>query len=80
MTFDIEPLFARYAPAAVERLRYLYPRLAFTLSQDVLTVEGVGPSDDPVRVRRDWSYQLYREKVFHDGLPMREAMYSALFG
>lgn len=57
------------------RLSYLHPQAAFAISEDGIVVEGEGLQDT---VARDVTYQVYREKIYQESLPMRELMYKAL--
>lgn len=80
MVVNFEPLFEPYAEAAISRLRYVHPALHFDLlSPTSVEVTGVQP-DAETTMRREITYQLYREKIYQEGLPMRGTMYSALFG
>lgn len=60
---------------ALVRLSYLHPQAVFTLSKDGIVVEG---EDLSGIVARDVTYQVYREKIYQESLPMRELMYKAL--
>jgi hypothetical protein len=60
---------------ALIRLSYLYPKAVFALGEVGIVVEGEGPLDT---VARDVTYQVYREKIYQESLPMRELMYKAL--
>lgn len=76
LSVEFEALFAAFAPAAVGRLGYLYPKLRFAVRGNTIVVDG---SDiDEARLRRDVLYQLYREKIYQDSLPTRELMHRAL--
>jgi hypothetical protein len=77
LNIAIEDVFLPFATAALERLRYLYPARRFQLLGSEIAVTDV-TDDAEDTVRRDVAYQLYREKIYQEGLPMRQAMYSAL--
>lgn len=64
-----------YMAQALVRLSYLHPQAVFALREDGIVVEGEGLSDTVVR---DVTYQVYREKIYQESLPMRELMYKAL--
>jgi hypothetical protein len=77
MRFLIPSLFQPHAAAALVRLQYLYPAVSFALNDAGFAVE---PVDDVslADLRRDIAYALYREKIFADTLPMREALLRAV--
>ena len=60
---------------ALVRLSYLHPQAVFALSEDGIVVES---EDLSGTVARDVTYQVYREKIYQESLPMRELMYKAL--
>lgn len=64
-----------YMAQALVRLSYLHPQAVFALSEDGIVVEG---EDLSGIVARDVTYQVYREKIYQESLPMRELMYKAL--
>jgi hypothetical protein len=76
MVFEFEALFAPFAEAAVGRLGYIYPHCSFSIVG--LSIVAEGTFVDPQLLRRDVRYQLYREKIYQEGLPARSLMYGAL--
>lgn len=76
MIIHFEALFAPYAEAAVTRLGYTRPAATFTV--DGLSIRVDGDLGDELELRRDVLYQLYREKIYQEGLPARSLMYEAL--
>lgn len=77
MKLDFDPVFIPYAAAAVGRLRYLHPACTFTLEGTSISIGGV--DDDAFgAIQRDSQFQLYREKIYQEGLPMRTLMYQTL--
>lgn len=72
---EIDSAFSIYAEQAIGRLRYLYPDISFSLTDTHIHISGI--CEEP-SVRRDVTYQLYREKIYQEGLPMRELMYKTL--
>jgi hypothetical protein len=78
MIVDIEPVLAPFAQAAVARLSYLYPECSFSIDGVHLVVRS-GSGANETTLRRDVTYQLYREKIYQEGLVMRSAMYETLF-
>lgn len=77
MIIQLEPSFAPYAEAALGRLRYLFGECNFVLSADAITVGGYKPEQGGL-IKREISYQLYREKIYQETLPMRMLMYRTL--
>ncbi len=75
----IDPEFHPCIPAALLRLRYLYPELDFSVSEQGVTVLGTHGSD-PAQLDREVSYQVYRAKIFRQTLPMRQSLYTMLAG
>lgn len=76
LIIEFEALFAPFAPAALGRLGYIYPGNSFALNG--LSIVVGGAITDEQRVLRDVRYQLYREKIYQEGLPARSLMYQAL--
>ncbi|WP_323038898.1 hypothetical protein [Gemmobacter sp.] len=74
---SIDPEFHPFIPAALLRLRYIYPALKFRSTDAGVTVEGASETD-PVRLKREVAYQVYREKIFQDTLPLRQSLYEML--
>lgn len=77
MKINIEASFSPFAAAAVARLRYLHADCTFDIEDNSILVQ---PADttDIARVERDARFQLYREKIYQEGLPMRALMYQTL--
>lgn len=77
MKINIEASFRAFAAAAVARLRYLHADCTFDIVDDAILVRP-GDDTDIARVERDTRFQLYREKIYQEGLPMRTLMYQTL--
>ncbi len=77
MVIDVDEAFARHVRVAVARLQYLYPSLTFAVEGQSIAIDGLAAGAED-NLRRDVAYQLYREKIYQDGLPMRQAMYEAI--
>jgi hypothetical protein len=75
----IDPEFHPCIPAALLRLGYLYPELDFSVSEQGVAVLGASAAD-PAQLEREVSYQVYREKIFRQTLPMRQSLYAMLAG
>lgn len=78
MIVELDELFAPYAVAAVERLRYLFPSCEFRITPTSVEVTGADGELAP-KIQKEASFQLYREKIYQEGRPLRESMYAALF-
>lgn len=77
MNIAFEPLFAPFVSSVIERLRFLHPNYSFAVDGAAITVTG-GSDEDQAGLRKEVAFQLYREKIYQEGLPMRTAMYEAL--
>ena len=79
LDISIDPEFHPFIPAALLRLGYLYPELDFAVSKQGIAVRG--ESDyDLVWLEREVTYQVYREKIFQQTLPMRQSLFTMLAG
>ena len=77
LDISIDSEFHSFIPAALLRLEYIYPELGFEPSELGVTVSGTSRAD-PARLKREVAYQVYREKVFQQTLPMRQNLYEML--
>ena len=79
-TFEIsvEQEFQEYINAALLRLGYIYPHLEFSVSRCTISVKGNLSQVDKNEIKREVLYQIYREKIFNQTLPMRENLYKIL--
>lgn len=73
MMIPVEVPFRPHIASAVTRLRYLFPALRFEVAADGISVTGeVGARSDALA--REIQYALYREKIYAETLPMRQAL------
>ncbi|GGE48064.1 MULTISPECIES: hypothetical protein [Rhodobacterales] len=79
LDISIDPELHPCIPAALLRLGYLYPELDFLVSDKGVAVHGASGSD-LARLKREVTYQVYREKVFRQTLSMRQSLYAMLAG
>lgn len=79
LDISIDPEFAPCIPAALLRLGYIYPELGFSVSDKGISVHGAS-GFDPAQIEREVTYQIYREKIFRQTLPMRQNLYAMLAG
>lgn len=64
-----------YIAAVITRLGYLHPEVVFFEAEGAI-IASCEPSSVPSR--REILHQLYREKIYQDGLAMRELMYRTI--
>lgn len=77
LVVSIDPEFRPFIGAALLRLGYIYPDLEFRVSSEGVQVSGALRSDN-TRLEREVTYQVYREKIFRETLPMRQSLYEIL--
>lgn len=79
MTVSVEvtvpAVFAPYVGQALVRLSYLHPRTSFVSHPDRIIAHS--PEGATVSAR-EITYQLYREKIYQESLPMRDLLYRTL--
>ena len=68
-----------FLDTALARLGYLHPMLVFERRRDEIIIIGA-PSQQEAELRRDVLYALYREKIYAETLPMRQALLGAVTG
>lgn len=64
-----------YIAQALVRLSYLHPEVRFDCTEGVVVAEQNSAGTVSAREIR---YQVYREKIYQESLPMRELMYRTL--
>lgn len=74
---SIDQEFQPFIPAALQRLAYIYPALEFSPTERGVSVNGKSEVDF-VKLKREVTYQIYRERVFQQTLPMRHSLYAML--
>lgn len=73
MMVPVEEPFRPHIASVVTRLRYLFPELRFKAEVEGISVTGdVGARADALA--REIQYALYREKIYAETLPMRQAL------
>jgi len=75
---DVPPAFASYVDAALARLSYLHPsiRWSYDAAGRQLKISDEQGSHDSLR--KEIFFQLYREKIHHDTLAIRNRIYEAI--
>lgn len=63
--------------AAVARLNYIRPDWRMALSDDGIDVE-TSAEESAETVRREVNYAVYREKIYQETLPLRQALVEAV--
>lgn len=77
MLISVDEVFRPYVSQAVARLSYLHPTWAARVEGDVIVLDC---EDDQPKARKEVMYTLYREKIFADGLPLRQLIAQRLMG
>ncbi|EHH02558.1 hypothetical protein ATCR1_23925 [Agrobacterium tumefaciens CCNWGS0286] len=75
--FIDEQLQPWLADASV-RFRYLYPEIELTVEGS--SVRFTGPNADTPRVKQDFQFCLYRQKIFEQTLPLRKMLIEGVTG
>lgn len=72
-----DPGFQAVLGAAVVRLGYLYPGVTFVTEGEATISATWDPPDafEPEVLRRDILHAVYRERIYRETLPVREALY-----
>lgn len=66
-----------YIPAAILRLKYIFPDLTIERTETGVTFRGPETTDQ-AKLEREIAYQVYRESIFQQTLPMRRCLYQML--
>lgn len=74
---SIAPDFQEYIPTAILRLKYLFPDIECEPVPDGIRVVGTKDIGE-ARLSREITYQVYREKIFRETLPLRQNLYQML--
>ncbi|MER8640398.1 hypothetical protein NKJ81_31450 [Mesorhizobium sp. M0018] len=77
VTIEIPQDFQRFAEGALIRLQVQYPSLRFSASGQGVAVEELPPDrlDD---LRKNVLHAIYREKIYSETLPLRQALIRAV--
>lgn len=76
---EVPDVFVPYVSAALTRLRYLHEGIDFSFEDGVICAAGV-PEIRFATLRSDAAHALYREKILQDSAPLRQVIYTKLFG
>lgn len=82
MIFDsiaIPQVLAPYANLVLARLGYLYPDVewSFDSTANAMEIRFSSDAQEIGKLRKELFFQLYREKIHHDTLPVRSRLYDA---
>jgi hypothetical protein len=79
IALDVPTPFAPYVPAALARLGYLHPGVAWSFDSAGSRLEArcAPGSHTAEELKREAFFQLYREKVYQDTLSVRSRIYEA---
>ena len=76
MEIAVDPSLAEFVPAALARLGYLFPAIAFAAADGRILITGKGL--DETSLRREILHALYRERILERTLPLRQALIEGL--
>lgn len=74
---EIEPLMRNYTSSAVSRMSYLHPDANFEETSTGIIITFCDQYQLK-NLKKEFKYQLYREKIFHDTLEIRKNYYKML--
>ena len=70
--------FQPYVQAALTRVRYLNSRIQLEYVKDrAVVIVHPSDSDDEAQISKEINYALYREKIYHETLSLREKFLGA---
>lgn len=80
LTIDVPDVLVPYVQSALGRLGYLHADIEWSFDRDGNCLSArYGPEKhDPEKLREEALFQLYREKIYHDTLPIRTRIYEAI--
>jgi hypothetical protein len=74
---EIPPQFRTYVPAALLKTQIQYPSYRFVGDGDAVTVRAAADRNDD-ELRKSVLHAVYREKIYAETLPMRQALVAAV--
>ena len=74
----IDQLFMPWLPDASVRFQYLYPELELSVDGNIVRFTGTNAGDP--RVKQEFQFCLYRQKIFEQTLPMRKMLIEGVTG
>ncbi len=74
----IDQLLMPWLPDASVRFQYLYPELELSVDGNIVRFTGTNAGDP--RVKQEFQFCLYRQKIFEQTLPMRKMLIEGVTG
>jgi hypothetical protein len=74
----IDQLLMEWLPDASLRFQYLYPELELSVDGNIVRFTGTNAGDP--RVKQEFQFCLYRQKIFEQTLPMRKILIEGVTG
>jgi len=72
----ISKSFREFVESALVRLGYLFPDIEWSFDEGSSEIRaGIRGNENPNEIRKEILFQLYREKIYHDTLPIRNTLY-----
>jgi len=80
LKINVPAALATHIESALTRLAYLHPDVEWTLDVegDCLRAFYAPNTHTPEDLRKEALFQLYREKIHHDTLSIRDRLYEAI--
>lgn len=76
-TIDIPQSFRRFVEGALLRVQIQYPALRFQVAPNGIEVAAL-PADHLDDLRKNVLHAVYREKIYAETLPLRQALIDAV--
>ena len=78
LVISVEKSFSDYIESSVIRLGYLYPDYDFRNEQNSIVIKSSKaiPKGEKSALKREVKFQLYRERIYKETLPIRKGFYS----
>ena len=74
----IDQFIMEWLPDASVRFQYLYPELELNVDGNIVRFTGTNAGDP--RVKQEFQFCLYRQKIFEQTLPMRKMLIEGVTG
>lgn len=80
LSLEIPSAFIAHIDPLLARLRYLYPNVlwSFDTRSKALSASFDSEAYSSETLAKEASFQLYREKIYHDTLDIRRKLYEAI--
>lgn len=77
VSFEVPDGFRRYVEPLLMRLGYLHPTVTFSYDPDAAKIHAdwLDEAIDASEVGKEIRYQLYRERIYAETLPIRTRLY-----